>query len=729
MIDQGLQKTVVVGIFVIFIACAVLLLNQYCIYTPDSARYLSLALSLASGQGYLDLHTPGKPIHVNFPPGYPAILIPTAWVAPGHLILAGKMLNILVSVGALLVLYRMLARISSPLRSIVIIGVMALNPFFIVHSAEVLSESSYLLISSVAIWLIIDSDNLTPGRTMAAGAMAGIGCLTRYIGISLILTGIAVLLLRKEWKKCLIFFAAAVVITAPWGIREFFHTLGNEEAVWGYASSIAASSDAASFSLGEILRRLSGGFVRYNIVTQHLLFPFLFLIETGLAHSLSPMFLDKMTSMSIPLLLIYPFVFLFILMGVYQCAKHRTKRPVVIYLFAYGLILTLYPVREVRFLIPILVFIWMVIFEGIIFGSQLLRISRSRLRLGLIVLAPAYLIASLICTVCLILSNPSLRERLPWDIPTATRFKYNLRKVSTWLKDNTPPDAVVLCERPELFLLSGRQIVSGGQYTAVFGVFEETLKTVNVSYIVDYAPSGVGISHRLMANALMFDFELAAQFPRMLIHKVTPRETPREPPGDSYDNTIVLLLAQAEERPREPEVYQELGYFYFKEGRLDEAAEVFRQALGLDPGCPVTWFNLGSAYLDMERYDEAISAFEKALAVRSADLIASLAEPSIKLAKLKQTIRENPSDRRNFHRRIEAAALYFQMKEFSNTVTELEAASMLRPELADPHFLMGQCYERMGRKDEAIKAYLTALEIQPGNDEILLRLRKLGREK
>lgn len=108
--------------------------------------------------------------------------------------------------------------------------------------------------------------------------------------------------------------------------------------------------------------------------------------------------------------------------------------------------------------------------------------------------------------------------------------------------------------------------------------------------------------------------------------------------------------------------------------------------------------------------------FDKVLSVQSADLIAPLVEPSMKLAQVKKEIGDNPGDFENYRRYMEAAALYFQMKEYERALEELKSASALRPGLAEPHLCMGDCYAKMGRKDDAMKSYRRALELNPAEE-------------
>ena len=64
MNDRSLPRAILIVSLAIFTLSASLLLNDLCIYTPDSAWYLTLALSMARGQGYRDIGVPGNPAHL-----------------------------------------------------------------------------------------------------------------------------------------------------------------------------------------------------------------------------------------------------------------------------------------------------------------------------------------------------------------------------------------------------------------------------------------------------------------------------------------------------------------------------------------------------------------------------------------------------------------------------------------------------------------------------------------
>lgn len=459
MSDRSSSAAILVVAIALFALCASLLLNNLCLYTPDSARYLSLALSMSRGEGYRDLYAPGEPVHVNFPPVYPIMLIPAALIAPSRIILAGKALNILISICALATLYLMLVRVTSPRRSALLTALTALNPLFVLHSAEVMAESAYLLVSSLALWIIIGSERGRVSRVIAAGATAGAACLTRYGGVSLILTGGAVFCLRREWRRGLIFTASAIVVVAPWCVRDLFCILHDGGiASWGYGSSMAVSNPAHPFFMAELGRRVVEGVMRYGGMVRLLIFPFLFLNEMGFEQCLSPLFPNLPTPGPALARLMATCVVLGVWAGLYRCARDRAKMPLAVYFIAYGVVLVFYPVREVRFLIPVLAFLWLFLIEGVSIAARLpVKPTLRAAECVVAMLMGLYVSGCLACNACLAASNLSFLGAVRWNIPPAERFRYDFLGAASWLKKIHPPRASYFATAPSSFFSRGER--------------------------------------------------------------------------------------------------------------------------------------------------------------------------------------------------------------------------------------------------------------------------------
>lgn len=52
----------------------------------DNVHYYALAEALATGRGYVDLVAPGAPAHTQYPPGYPALLVPFHLLSGGSIV-------------------------------------------------------------------------------------------------------------------------------------------------------------------------------------------------------------------------------------------------------------------------------------------------------------------------------------------------------------------------------------------------------------------------------------------------------------------------------------------------------------------------------------------------------------------------------------------------------------------------------------------------------------------
>lgn len=166
--------------------------------TPDSAAYFAAARSLADGRGWL-LFT-GQPI-VDYAPGPSVILAMSerfgidSAVAVRHLNAA--LLGLAVFISSLW----LRAFIRS--RSILAVGVLALvvSKPLVLTSAQALSDPLFIALSLVALLLLGQYDR-TKARSALIGAAAAVGgaWTTRYIGVTLMETGGALLLVRG-WRR------------------------------------------------------------------------------------------------------------------------------------------------------------------------------------------------------------------------------------------------------------------------------------------------------------------------------------------------------------------------------------------------------------------------------------------------------------------------------------------------------------------------------------------------
>jgi tetratricopeptide (TPR) repeat protein len=161
-----------------------------------------------------------------------------------------------------------------------------------------------------------------------------------------------------------------------------------------------------------------------------------------------------------------------------------------------------------------------------------------------------------------------------------------------------------------------------------------------------------------------------------------------------YRSWTAIWTDTVEKSPRNPRARANLGNALLGEGRVDEAIEQFRAALGgaqpwvpRGPGTPLLYHNLGVALAQARRLDEAIAAYRQALGL----------DPS-------------SVDTRN-----DLAMALAERGLLPEAAAELSAAVAQRPDRADLHVNLGSVLEPLGRADQAVIAYRQALELDPAS--------------
>jgi tetratricopeptide (TPR) repeat protein len=134
--------------------------------------------------------------------------------------------------------------------------------------------------------------------------------------------------------------------------------------------------------------------------------------------------------------------------------------------------------------------------------------------------------------------------------------------------------------------------------------------------------------------------------------------------------------------------YFDQGNALYEQGDLQAAANAFREAVALDDQNAGYWHNLGVTYYSLNALDEARESFQRGLALAPDD------------AELNYLM----------------GVVAIQVEQLSEAETYLTRANQLNPALPEPYFGLGVLYRLQGRREQAIGAFETFLEIGPGQD-------------
>ena len=80
-----------------------------------------------------------------------------------------------------------------------------------------------------------------------------------------------------------------------------------------------------------------------------------------------------------------------------------------------------------------------------------------------------------------------------------------------------------------------------------------------------------------------------------------------------FEEALPLLQAQADGLQPDATSFNQLGHVLERLSRLDEAAAAYREAIRLDEGCELAWFNLGGLLWNRKDFSEGLAIWSEAV--------------------------------------------------------------------------------------------------------------------
>lgn len=402
----------------------------------DNAHYYALAQALATGHGYVDIFAPGAPSHIQYPPGYPALLVPFFLVSGGSMT-ALKLVSWLALGGLLWGVWR-LARLDPALpdwAAAAAVWTVGLYPVAQLYSHRVLSDLPYAVLVTLALATFQrassggDEDRIDTTWLLACGIAVGAFYL-RAAGVTLF-AGVAVwALLRRHWRRAGTAIAVFATGVAPWWLWTRLVTVPEAH---GYLAQFTTSELGRSGRdeiVGELVERIREVAVEYGTYQ----FP-------GLFWPGDPP--PDVVRVAGPLL-----GGTFLLLGVVHLLRSRRPAPYDLYVMATLALLPLWPWLGDRYMLTLAPFLWLYLLGGLDAAS---RFFTRRSRAGMVA---ASLIAGILLASQTTLLPGRWKDTRAWlegerfDGYPAMWAEYF--EAADWIGEHTPEDAVVLARKPTL---------------------------------------------------------------------------------------------------------------------------------------------------------------------------------------------------------------------------------------------------------------------------------------
>ncbi len=198
----------------------------------DNAEYIVLARSLAQGRGLTYISSPAPQPATKFPFAFPLMLAPLAWLDPDGWVGMKVLVLVLFAAGmpALYALLRPRLGWTTAATTVVLCMLWGNStasgpPLLLDFAHQIMSEIPYLTFSVLALWLVergLQQPGVRRNRALQLGfASAMWAYYLRTVGLVLLAAVFVYLLARRDWRRAIVWLAAAGVCWLPWSVRNW----------------------------------------------------------------------------------------------------------------------------------------------------------------------------------------------------------------------------------------------------------------------------------------------------------------------------------------------------------------------------------------------------------------------------------------------------------------------------------------------------------------------------
>jgi tetratricopeptide (TPR) repeat protein/4-amino-4-deoxy-L-arabinose transferase-like glycosyltransferase len=522
-----------------FLVIGALRLNDGSLYT-DSTRYVIWGTSIAQGKGFVDNTQPDPEYYVVNAPLLSVLLAPALLLFP-YSVLAAKVWTLLWGVAFLIVFYAFLRRHFDNITSLGAVSVFAFNPLVLLLATEVMSEMAFLSFVMLCFLALekLDSDSAPGSQNLIILLLITSSIvLLREVAVSLVGSLILYSLVTRRFKRALLIIAGSGILFGAWFYRNtvLFATPTTSQATnVSYIFQHFLTPQQAPL-LQEISLRIASNVGNYSLHLAGMIFyplPEMLIVEpTGL-------FLGYY-KMMIVVKYIFPFIMVpFVLAGVWRDLRDRqTSTARILFLFSYLAIILMYPVHDVRFLLPLVPFM---LFYALL-GGQWLRTllpagKQSLMRflgfftLALVVLPNLICIFELERTNIRYVSDPlGFFDHLQQAGLEKNMFTKPWRILGRRIEQETPDGSVIAGALKEVSIFIGDRKLLELNNGVPVTTFEHYLRQYNVSYVMSTSSWDRFWSYEFqMGESRRFWFEQVQQVAGMKLYRVnstflTPRD-------------------------------------------------------------------------------------------------------------------------------------------------------------------------------------------------------------
>lgn len=188
----------------------------------------------------------------------------------------------------------------------------------------------------------------------------------------------------------------------------------------------------------------------------------------------------------------------------------------------------------------------------------------------------------------------------------------------------------------------------------------------------------------------------------------------------SYDAAIADLTRAVDLEPSNAIAWGRLAQVYEKANRPSEAIATYRKSIEAQPDFFGNLLNFGNFYLFRSRYEEAEEQYRRVTAI-APGLMSGHMNLGLALMRqgrfqeAEQSLSKAASLRKSRTLLVNLGALYFQQERFADAARMFEESMASGSGSAVQYANLGDAYRRLGRSNDAAKAYRAASNLAEGD--------------